>query len=175
MKNELLSRLCAKCTTIVNISKSGTKKVTPMIPIAKKEFFQYLVDRQLHNTPILSEVLYCAFFTRHNHELILVKIAHGYQTLHPHPHMVADILEICETFKVEAIVLISTPMGSFLPDELKLITGEIIEKCEKRNITVLDHVLFKQNNTKCISLLEDEMLDYCKDRYLQYKQLSGEK
>lgn len=141
-----------------------------MIPIAKKEFFQYLVDRQLHNTPILSEVLYCAFFTRHNHELILVKIAHGYQTLRPHPHMVADILEVCETFKVEAIVLISTPIGAYLPDELKLITGEIMVACEKINIKVLDHVLFKQNNSSAISLLEDEMLEFCKDRYMQWCQ-----
>lgn len=170
MKNELLSRLCAKCTTMVTLSKFGDKTATPMIPIAKKEFFQHLVHRQLYNTPILSEVLYCAFFTPNTQELILIQIAHGYQTLNTHPHISHDIVEYAQKFKAEAVVLISTPIGSFLPDEIKLITGEIMVVCEKFNIKVLDHVLFKQNNSSAISLLEDEMLEFCKDRYMQWCQ-----
>jgi DNA repair protein RadC len=175
MENELLSRLCAKCTTMVTLSKFGDKTTTPMIPIAKKEFFQNLVYRQLDNTPILSEVLYCAFFTRNTQELILVKIAHGYQTLNTHPHISRDIVEYAQKVKAEAVVLVSTPIGSFLPDELKLITGDVMIACAKHNITVLDHVLFKQSEDKSISLHDDDMLDYCRLRYLEHKQLAGEK
>jgi hypothetical protein len=39
---------------------------------------------------------------------------------------------------------------------------------------VVDHILFKQNAAKIVSLEEDDMLDYCERQYRATLQLAGE-
>ena len=175
MKKSSYIELCKQCTTLVIHSKGEKTSMHILIPINDKTFFMQLVRRQLFQTSILSETLYCCFFSSKNKTYHLVQIAQGYQTIKPHPHMASDIVELAQEFKSEAVVLCSTPIGSFLTEELSFITGEIIAKCEDIDVQVMDHILFKQNTNQCISLLEDEMLDYCHIKYKAMMQLKKEK
>jgi len=175
MKKSTSSELCQQCTTLSIYSKGGESSKQILIPNQDKLFYSGLIRGQLLQTSILSEILFCYFFAPKNKTCYLVQIAHAYQTLKPHPHIALDIVNLSKQFNAEGVVLCSTPIGSFLPKELILITGEVIDQCNNAGVKVLDHVLFQQNTYQCISLLEDEMLDYCHDKYKAMIQSVGEK
>lgn len=176
MKDQVfINEMCAKCSTLVIISKEGEFSA-PMASTSKdKLFWAQAVREQLFPTQILSEVLYCAFISEKFSCITITQIAHGYHTLAPHPHIAHDIQILSSKLMSSSIILISTPIGRFLPKGIALITGEVMEECAKKGIRVLDHVLFHQNSEPVVSLVEDDMLDYCRQQYLQQVQIKAEK
>jgi DNA repair protein RadC len=172
-KESSYQAMCAKCTKLVKIAKCGIVS-TDITPLNGKESFVALVREQMFKSSIVAEDLYCFLLSPQTKQITMIHIAHGYQTIKPHPHIIFDILHFAVALQAEAIILVSYPIGSFLPEGLRLITGELMVEAAKKQIAVVDHILFKQNADKIVSLEEDDMLDYCERQYRATLQLAGE-
>lgn len=168
------TNLCSNRTQMLKVVKGEVVSST-IHPITSYKDLVDLTKQKMFNCDIMTENIFVVIFPKNSADIVLVHIAMGYQTIILHPHISFDVCFFAEKYKAENIVLITNPIGSFLPLPIKLITGQIIFDCRKIGVNVYDHLLFKSMSNQIVSLKEDGMLDYCQTRYLEQIQLEQEK